>query len=561
MRIGGVLTTLAAALTCASPALAAPGDLDPSFGTGGLATLTGHAVSMTYTDVAALPGGGVLAVASDANDAPVVVRLTALGALDPSFDGDGVAVLDPTGAEIPTSISVRPDGRIVVAGFGAFGSDSEGVVWRLTPGGALDTSFDGDGMAILDSGAADFLHDVVALAGGTILAAGSTASGSDGALWRIRPDGTPDPDFGIDGLIGLNQGANEAALALAVRPDGKVVVAGQTLAAADADGVVWRLLPDGSFDPGFGASGAVRLDFDNDADDAALGLALSPDGRALAAGYSYDSTAAAFRPLLWRVTDAGELDSTFDVGGVAVLGDSTEHVAGDVVLQSNGKAVAVGYSTAGGTGAAWRVDGTGTLDASFGDQGVTLVSARLYDATLAADGDILAAGDEISTLDLNVVRLLGDPVSGGGGGGGGGGGQPVTTPTPTPSPVPGATSEPAPAATPAPEVTSATGAPGADGFGRRTGVRLGLAGAHSLRVRIVNRNLFPVTGSVRVRGGGRRSFSVQGDTYVTRRVSLSRALRKRLRHRHRLVLRLTATVTDPAGATRTVSARVTARSR
>jgi hypothetical protein len=44
-------------------------------------------------------------------------------------------------------------------------------------------------------------------------------------------------------------------------------------------------------------------------------------------------------------------------------------------------------------------------------------------------------------------------------------------------------------------------------------------------------------------------------------VSLSRALRKRLRHRHRLVLRLTATVTDPAGATRTVSARVTARSR
>jgi hypothetical protein len=94
--------------------------------------------------------------------------------------------------------------------------------------------------------------------------------------------------------------------------------------------------------------------------------------------------------------------------------------------------------------------------------------------------------------------------------------------------------------------------PGASAFGAGTGVALRLAARRApLRVRVVNANAFPVTGSLR----GRR-FTVGATDRTTIRLSLSKAQRRRLRRAGKLPLRLTAAVTDPAGNRRTITRRV-----
>jgi hypothetical protein len=93
---------------------------------------------------------------------------------------------------------------------------------------------------------------------------------------------------------------------------------------------------------------------------------------------------------------------------------------------------------------------------------------------------------------------------------------------------------------------------GAPAFGAGTGVSLRLAARRApLRVRVVNANAFPVTGSLR----GRR-FTVTATGRATIRLPLSKAQRRRLRRARKLPLRLTAAVIDPAGNRRTITRRV-----
>jgi hypothetical protein len=72
----------------------------------------------------------------------------------------------------------------------------------------------------------------------------------------LRPDGTPDPSFSKDGIAA----SPVAACALAVQPDGKVVVAGSIgRGNPGRDVALVRFLANGRIDRGFGRRGLVRL--------------------------------------------------------------------------------------------------------------------------------------------------------------------------------------------------------------------------------------------------------------------------------------------------------------
>ena len=87
---------------------------------------------------------------------------------------------------------------------------------------------------------------------------------------------------------------SEAASALALQPDGKVVVAGGTTVDDNTDAVVYRLNANGTLDDGFG--GAGRFGIDEGGGRIRAALVRQPDGRILVAGYTSrpDSTADAF---------------------------------------------------------------------------------------------------------------------------------------------------------------------------------------------------------------------------------------------------------------------------
>jgi uncharacterized delta-60 repeat protein len=210
------------------------------------------------------------------------------GTLDPSFGNQGTVVTDFTGPAY--ALALQPDGKIVAAG-GAF---SIFTLARYLPNGALDPSFGTQGRVTTDfgSGRVGGAQALTLQPDGKIVVAGSPTDASgqiDIALLRYRSNGSLDPTFGSQGIVRthIGSGRNDAAQALTLQPDGKIVVAGSS---ADASGQVdialLRYRSNGSLDPTFGSQGTVRTRLGIFA--SAFALEIQPyDGRVVVAGWAY----------------------------------------------------------------------------------------------------------------------------------------------------------------------------------------------------------------------------------------------------------------------------------
>lgn len=291
----------------------------------------------------------------------------------------------------------------------------------------LDLSFGGDGTVLTPIGVGDAVANAVARQpDGRIVAAGSAyESGYGGyprpglAITRYLPDGDLDHSFDGDGIVVDSKTPDgTAADAVAIQPDGKILVSGRWMPSSLGVLFVARYLPDGHRDETFG-DGGVRL-LPGSSDRAhAPGLALQSDGRVLVAGDfegdgtgEGDGSAAAF---VARFTTDGDLDPTYGSGGVAfVPGAAGATRAGGLVIQA-GRAVIAGSIVDAGAGALdvmlARFDGNGAIDGTFGDDGVVRDRAGNDEAYVAKDvalwnGKLLVAGFRGPTPDAPRNYLL-----------------------------------------------------------------------------------------------------------------------------------------------------------
>jgi uncharacterized delta-60 repeat protein len=305
--------------------------------------------------------------------------------LDPSFGNDGRVVLDfgPTVGALAGSVAVQPDGKIIGAGWiaGAFG------VVRLQPDGALDTGFGTGGVVLPSFGALQTSRTPAALAlqpDGAILVAGpgttpGIASGTDFALMRLLPDGNLDPAFGQAGKavlqVGTDTGIPEA---IALEPDGKIVVAGYAYQAPGTNGdmVVVRLTPTGRFDTGFGTGGIEFIPMPVDSSlESASAVAVAPDGKVVVAGVTARPDTG-FDLAVARLTSGGQLDPGFGDSGRSVVALGTgawQEVVNSLALGPDGSIDVGGADLQPGFGpshvALTRFTAAGALDPTFASAG------------------------------------------------------------------------------------------------------------------------------------------------------------------------------------------------
>jgi uncharacterized delta-60 repeat protein len=211
----------------------------------------------------------------------------AAGELDPSFGGDGKVVTDfGPGADLAQGLAIQADGKIVAAGETFRGNDDfDFARAHYNPDGSLDPTFDGDGKVVTDFGGFDAAHAVAIQSDGKIVAAGDAGTvDADFALARYNPDGSLDPSFDGNGKAVTAFGADDdIAESVAIQADGKIVAAGESGGSGAMDFALARYNPDGSLDtPAFGGDGKVVTDFG--ADDAANGVAIQADGKIVSAG-------------------------------------------------------------------------------------------------------------------------------------------------------------------------------------------------------------------------------------------------------------------------------------
>jgi uncharacterized delta-60 repeat protein/uncharacterized repeat protein (TIGR01451 family) len=289
-----------------------------------------------------------------------LARLNADGTLDPSF----LTTSTNQGANgTVQTILVQSDRRILIGGaFTAVNSDSRFFLARLNVNGTTDSTFDpgtGPDNSVFALGETFLGSQRKVLVGGSFATYNTFQRPY---LVQLNADGSLDPDFN------LGQGLNGPVYAIAVQPDGKIVIGG---AFTSVNGVgrsrIARLNANGSldlsFDPGAGANDVVRA------------LAVQLDGRILVGG-SFTSFASAPLNRIARLNPGGTIDTSFnpgtgandEVSSIAIQPDTRIVLAGRFTLYNG---VTRGRITR------LNIDGSADTMINFGSGANSFVSAAL----------------------------------------------------------------------------------------------------------------------------------------------------------------------------------------
>jgi uncharacterized delta-60 repeat protein len=264
--------------------------------------------------------------------------------------------------------------------------------------GTLDPTFGTGGRVMSEFGALEAATALIVQPDGKLVVAGfsiTDGGNSQFLLVRYGPDGRLDASFGTSGVILTWLGGDAFATTLVLQPDGKLVVAGQGhYGDGTSDIVLVRYLPTGQLDPGFGTGGAAVTSLD--VDDLPTALVWQPDGKLVLAGMTV-GTQGPWRSALVRYLPDGRLDPTFGTGGIVGPQGADGVVISALVRQPDGKYVAAGSYTAATTDLLLaRFLPDGDLDPTFGAGGIVLgdlgQDERVAALTLQPDGKLVAAG-------------------------------------------------------------------------------------------------------------------------------------------------------------------------
>ena len=339
------------------------------------------------------------------------------GSPDPAWGNGGSLTIQVGDVDVPTALAPGPAGTVMLAGETAFADEAEGCrqcnfqpyVARLTASGAVDPTFaphlteppDPYRSVGTTSGYTSRVGAIAVLPdGGAVLAGASDADGSSGeqaTATALSASGSPEPGFGIAGVAADPESlpSNTEATAFAAGPGGSLVATYLSNGGSYTDHAGLRAWSaDGKLLQGYGEHADLGY--------AKPPAALEADGR----GRLYRIEQ---RQNFIRRFDSGGLpDQSYGEGGEAHL---PPHFATEaLVVRRSGAALAVGRIAKREPMALFRLTPTGRPDRRFGKDGLALVrwrkgaQARALAATFDRSGRIVLFG--LFGLQTPLARLL-----------------------------------------------------------------------------------------------------------------------------------------------------------
>ncbi len=390
-RLGGSLGTVSVHFATSDASAHVSGDYVPLSGSISFTSASSHSFSITLEDpghnllgdqtvdltLSNPTGGATLGVIASATLTLHDPYTLEPGDLDPAFGIGGKIVLPLTANNAPMGTIQQSDGKIV-AGEINVGQQTSLVIWRLDTDGQLDPTFGTGGIAQISVTSGRQLNQIAIDGEGRIvvlLNLGGTSIAPE--VIRLNGDGSLDTSFGTGGFAAPQLVENGVA-AMAIESDDSILITGAFGGTSSTETFgLMHLDSTGNLDIGFGTGGVQNLLPSSEVGTGIFGL---PDGKWIVVGY-YGNVV--------RLNADFSVDTTFGTNGIATPninpgnGDNNSYVL-SAALQTDGKVV-VGGQFGDGFGIA-RLNADGSVDSSFGDQGL-----QSTDFT-APDGNGLASG-------------------------------------------------------------------------------------------------------------------------------------------------------------------------
>lgn len=343
-----------------------------------------------------------------------LLRFNTDGTLDSSFGNSGVVTTSfSTGNDEGWAVALQADGKIVVAGSayaGQWGGSSHYVfsVARYNPlDGSLDSAFGSGGKTTVSFGnnsqTADTEARAVAIQPDGRIVVGGFA-GNSGAIARLNSNGSLDATFASGGKLTSSIGAGSTSAGLVLQSDGKIVLGGWTTGKRTGyDFALARYNANGSTDTAFGNGGVATTDFSG-FEDRVRALAIDGNNNIVAAGFASTGSGPTYRNFaVARFTPSGQLDPAFGNGGKVttdMFGGWDDCYA--LTIQADGKLLAAGFSETTSPVQFYltvvRYNSNGALDSTFGTGGIVTTNLAgapqnyAYAMAIQPDGKIVAGG-------------------------------------------------------------------------------------------------------------------------------------------------------------------------
>jgi len=370
------------------------GTLDATFGAAGRATLDMGNGNDFASDLVRQPDGKlVIAGGSNATGLYrlVFARFNTDGSPDASFGNGGTTVVDFGGGSHSwaTAVAQQADGKLVATGpIVGVGTQDIALV-RITADGMLDASFDGDGMLAVDFGDLEYASSIALQSNGAIVVAGITGNFSipaKSALLRVNADGSVDNTFGAAGQASHDFGNEIGLNDIVVQADGKLVATGMLNTSFQGqDMILVRFNADGSLDTAYGNGGVAIADFGGTGPaPLSYGVALvrQVDGKLVSAGSANGNARLAAA----RFDENAAFPGAIGFAGTWQRVNETAGTVNFVVRRTGGRtgAVSVNYAAAAGAAQAGSdyVNAPGMLTWNDGEMGEKTISVDLIDDTL-----------------------------------------------------------------------------------------------------------------------------------------------------------------------------------
>lgn len=414
-----ILFSILMALPVQVKSQGAPGAIDRTFGTLGKVYTQVRPVTNHVNDLALQPDGKIVAVGSGSG--MEVLRYTASGTLDTTFNGTGQAELT-TGDAL--AVAIQPDGKIVVVGHNFPATNLDMKVVRYNANGTLDPTFDTDGIATLPIGAGtDIGQDVAIQPDGKILVAGRSDTpptfATSYAIARFNANGSLDMSFGNNGVVIPSGNGQNFPHQLALQADGKFVHLQTAIVNGNQVLVMRRYNPSGQVDEGFGAMGTVTTGIGLAIEFAAV--ALQADGKIVVSCSSF-TNASSYDFSLIRYNNDGSFDDTFGTGGIVTtpIGPgATLDQAKALVIQPNGKIVVGGRSPNGSNNnfVTVRYTRNGSVDPRWGVGGIAITDMGgpadgIHAMVIQPNGRVVVGGESDigtpGTRKFALARYMGE---------------------------------------------------------------------------------------------------------------------------------------------------------
>jgi len=242
-------------------------------------------------------------------------------------------------------------------------------------------------------------------------------------------------DFSRDTLFATSSASNVATTvihtnnsyssAVAIQPDGKIVIAGQCGTGAGTVMCVARFLANGDRDTPFGGSHNLRAltGVHSPAFDRARGIVILPSGKIMLGGDCRNTDGFSY-PCAARINEDGSIDTSFNAGSsaprllLAGIGANDDFMA-DMKIQANGELLLAGHCNNSGSGqrvpCALRFQQDGSAGTPFFGASQFVGSSKLLELNaggsfridrlfMQADGKFLAAMFDYTAVQAEANR-------------------------------------------------------------------------------------------------------------------------------------------------------------